>query len=91
MNSWSSKMPAVVETVFGPDTIPRQGDLAQQPTDVVNIQGYGSEIDLRGMIAKMVNPMEGPRALPTRLLHDEKGLQLLMDVCLDPYSYLHKG
>lgn len=86
-------MPAVKESVLGRraaaspplgDPVPlakKQQQQPPRPLDIIDIRGgRESSLDLKHEVASMLNPVHGPRRLPTLLLYDEKGLQMFEEV-----------
>ncbi|KAM4058983.1 histidine-specific methyltransferase, SAM-dependent domain-containing protein [Hirsutella rhossiliensis] len=92
-------MPAVKESVLGrraaaspplADPAPlakKQPPPPPQPLDIIDIRdGRESCFNLKDEVASMLNPVHGPRKLPTLLLYDEKGLQMFEEITyLDEY------
>jgi hypothetical protein len=56
--------------------------LGMATMDIIDIRCGHAELNLQKEVERMMNPINGPKELPTLLLYDEKGLQLFEDVCL---------
>jgi EasF-like predicted methyltransferase len=60
--------------------------LGMATMDIIDIRCGHAELNLQKEVERMMNPINGPKELPTLLLYDEKGLQLFEDITyLDEY------
>lgn len=60
--------------------MPAVKDSSSAAADIIDIRGQQVDFNIKEDVVAQMNPIDGPRSLPTLLLYDEKGLQLFENV-----------